>query len=78
MPVWGGDTSYVGSLFIYPPKINQPPVFIPFIEVVHIGIIPNVEDQMFIIGFPQTYDAEGTDVTLKIISPLPSFMTFDR
>jgi hypothetical protein len=72
-PTFGKDSSYVGSLNIFPPKINKPPVFSPFLEPANIKIT-GADNEKFEIKFPNTKDPEGTKVTLEVIPPLPSFV----
>jgi hypothetical protein len=63
------------TLWIFPPKINKPPVFSPFLEPAYIEIT-GADDEKFEIKFPATKDAEGTKVTLEVLPPLPSFVKF--
>ena len=65
----------MATLWIFPPKINKPPVFSPFPETAYIEITGAV-DEKFEVKFPGTKDAEGTKVTLEVISSLPAFVTF--
>ena len=76
-PSWSSDQiENVGTLYIFPPKINMPPVFDPFIEPANIEYTGE-ESERYEVKFPKTVDPEGTAVTLSIISPLPPFVTFD-
>ena len=65
----------MATLWIFPPKINKPPVFSPFPEPAYIEITGAV-DEKFEVKFPGTKDAEGTKVTLEVLPPLPEFVTF--